>query len=377
MNSNRGQYNDSPLYNMKTPKKPPRRGSQEQATQQGQPVQGQGEAQPQGLKRHAFLSVALSFLLPVMFLVALIVQSNELRWAFLAAAALAVIAMWVLGAFVRSARNTLTVVYLALAAVIALALFINLQANGDSIAASRAQPAGITPDAAGLMEVMETATPEPTVDPAGTKSEAEKRLDGFFEAWMKNQIQVIRDYCSPAWINATVSPTNVLFQQLSGNIPVDYAIEEAGGSDGSSSRVITVRAYFPDGAEVVPKRMNVRMVKTNEVWYVVPNSLDTVPINEEEEAKAASSQVYVGNLALGSTKAPVVTDPPGTESDIKVYYNKAGKGKYSHVNRICPAVNSQWWPMEEFSFSLINSQEFKNLIPCEKCGAPARPAVSQ
>ena len=130
MNSNRGQYNDSPLYNMKTNKRAERKRPAPQVQPQDQ---GWAQAQPQqpgvaqGMKRHVFLSVVLSFVLPVLFLVALIIPVNELRWAFLAVTALTVLSMWILGAFVRSARNTLTVVYVALAVVIGLALFINQQ----------------------------------------------------------------------------------------------------------------------------------------------------------------------------------------------------------------------------------------------------------
>ena len=371
MNSNRGQYNDSPLYNMKAG----RSGKKNQPIQV--PVQQMSQAQPQapaqGMKRHGLLSVLLSFVLPVVFIAALIVPSNELRWAFLALTALCVLVMWVLGAFVRSARNTLTVVYLALALVIGLAIFMNQQTpEARGAMAGRSQQTSSQQENEGLLAVQITESPAPTTDPASLVSEAEKRLDGFFQAWMKNQIQEILKYCSPAWINATTSPTNVLFQNLSGNLPMDYRVENPGGSDGNSNRVITVLAHFMDGAAVVARRMNVRMVKTNDVWYVDPNSLDMVPVNEEEEQRA-STQVSAN---INTTIAPKVTDDPSVP-EIKVYYNKEGKGKYYHINKICPAVDSRWWPLAEFSFSLINSQEYKNLLPCQKCGAPARPSVGQ
>ena len=375
MNSNRGQYNDSPLYNMKTKrgsrKKPapvPRSQEQEQGW-----AQSPQESEPQGIKRHVFLSLVLSFLLPLLFLASLIVPSNELRWAFLAVTALSVLSMWILGAFVRSARNTLTVIYVALSVVIGLALFIDQQSpEALQAIATRNPPSAVQQDQQALMNAMATEAPEPTTDPSSLIPEAQKRLKGFFDAWGKNQIQEILKYCSPAWINATPAHTNVLFQSLSGNIPLDFEVENDNGSDANANRVITVKAHFQDGAETKAYRLNVRMVKTNDVWYVDPNSLDLVPVNEAAEQKASISN----NMVINTTIAPEVTKDPN-EPQIVVYYNKEGKGKYYHTDKHCPAVASQWWPLTEFSFDLINSREFKNLLPCQKCGAPPRPSVGQ
>lgn len=374
MNSNRGQYNDSPMYNMKNRRSGRRREPiQVPDAPQAPEARPQTAAPEQGMKRHGLLSAMLSLVLPALFLVCLLVPANEARWAFLGLTAFCLLSMWVLGAFVRSARNTLTVIYLALAAVIALALFMNQQTpEARNAAAGRNVTAAAPEENQAPLAVQVTAAPAPTADPASLVSEAEKRLDGFFQAWMKNQIQEILKYCSPAWINNTAAPTNVIFQNLSGNLPLSYQVESAAGSDANTSRVITVRAVFQDGAETVDMRINVRMVKTNDIWYVDPNSLDLIPVNEEEEQKAAAR--ILPNI--NTTKAPVATPDPN-QPDIKVYYNKAGKGKYYHADKICPRVDSQWWPLEEFSFSLINSQEFKNLLPCEKCGAPARPSVNR
>lgn len=375
MNSNRGQYNESPMYNMKNkrperkkPAPPPR--FQEQAPTQDQPSQ---EGTAQGIKRHVFLSLLLSFVLPALFLLSLFVNSSELRWAYLGLAALAVLSMWVLGAFVRSARNTLTVVHVALAAVIGLALFINQQ-SPEALRTIAAQnpPSAVQQDTQPLMDAMPTEAPQSTTDPSILISEAQKRLKGFFDAWGKNQIQELLKYCSPAWINSTQAPTNVLFQSLSGNIPLDFEVENDSGSDTSANRVITVRAHFQDGAATALYRLNVRMVKTNDVWYVDPNSLDLVPVNEAAEQKASVQN----NMVVNTTIAPKVTEDPNVPK-VVVYYNKEGKGKYYHADKYCSAVASQWWPLTEFSFDLINSREYKNLLPCSTCGAPARPSVSQ
>ena len=386
MNSNRGQYNDSPLFNMKAKRPEKKKPAPQEQEQQvwGQNIQPRQDSvwaqtrQPQqetaqGMKRHVFLSMVLTLVLPALFLVALIVQANELRWVFLAVTALSVLTMWVLGAFVRSARNTLTAVYAALSVVIGIALFINQQ-SPESLRtiAARNPPSAVQQDGQGLMNAMPTQTPEPTEDPSVLASTAQNRLAAFFQAWEKNQIQEILKYCSPAWINETQAPTNELFMKLSGNIPLDFGIENDNGSDAGSDRVITVWAVFQDGADTNKYRINVRMVKTNNVWYVDPKSLDLVMINEEAEQRASIQN----SMVINTTIAPTVTSDPNAPK-VVVYYNKAGKGKYYHANKICDAVDSQWWPLTEFSFDLINSQEYKNLLPCQKCGAPARPSVTQ
>ena len=263
MNSNRGQYNDSPLFNMKN-KRPERKKPAGQPTQQNpQNTQTQGtwaqmpaEGEAQGMKRHVFLSVLLSIILPVLFLAALILPVGEVRLAFLAITLLAIASMWILGAFVRSARNTLTVIYVALGVVIGLALFIQQSPDAVRSSAVLNPPSAVQQDQQASLDAMPTVTPEPTTDPSSLISEAQKRLEGFFDAWKRNRIQEILTFCSPTWINNTPSPENVLFQNLSGNIPVDYAAENISGSDGNNSRVLTYRAYFQDGGETVARRLN-------------------------------------------------------------------------------------------------------------------------
>ena len=43
----------------------------------------------------------------------------------------------------------------------------------------------------------------------------------------------------------------------------------------------------------------------------------------------------------------------------------------------CPAVDERYWPLSSFSFDLINSQEYKNLVRCPRCNPPERPAVGR
>ena len=180
MNSNRGQYNESPMYNMKNKRQEKKRPAPQPANEDQGWARMPPEGEAQGMKRHVFLSVVLSFVLPILFLVSLIIPSNELRWAFLIVTVLSVFTMWLLGAFVRSARNTLTVIYAALAVVIGLALFMNQQSPEALRAiATRNPPSAVQQDEQALLNAMPTETPAPTTDPESLKPEAQRRLESI------------------------------------------------------------------------------------------------------------------------------------------------------------------------------------------------------
>ncbi len=365
MNSNRGQYNASPMYNLKN-KRLERKKEEELEPKNA----------PDTEQRHMLLSLLLSIGLPALFLVCLMVPSAMLRWVFLGLAGVSVLAMWLLRAFVRSARNTLTVIYAALSVVIALALFISRPAPETRMASAAAQTqTSLYSDAdeGGANAVpneMNTPAPEEEEEEdASAVPEAQARLDAFFQAWIKNSVTEIKEYCLPSWVHEQQSAETELFQKMRRSRPMDYLIEDRSGGDAANSRIITVKATFNDNGETVVKRMRVIMRKINDVWYVDPNSLDGVKVDEAAEAAAqASSQM------IASTIAPTA-EPKAEGESVTVYYNVHG-GKYYHMTPTCSAVDSSYWPLTgEIPFELINSKEYSKLLPCAKCGAPARPAA--
>lgn len=365
MNSNRGQYNSTPLYNLKSKRSADKR------------LMAQKAAGPK--KRYTALSIVLSIGLPVFFLAALIFPVPLLRWGFLAAAAVSVLLMWVLGAFVRSARNMLTVFYLALAVVLGLAMFMDRQTpESRNIAVSRVNQENLfnNPDMASvnaMLNEMSPATPEPTEEAEAQEqvSAAQLRLDAFFETWAQGSTSEMLTYCDPAWISEQQQPEATIFQMLMRTKPEKSSnvTEQMSGSDSDAMRIAQVKARFQDGGTNVLRRMNIILKRVNGVWYVDPKSLDGVDVDEAAELLAEQNRVM-----SASTIAP--TDTPGPQSGITVYYNEDG-GKYYHANRTCEAVRSEYWPLTAFSFDLINSQPFKNLKPCTKCNPPERPGVLQ
>ena len=369
MNYNRGQYNESPLYNLKN-KRAERKREEDMELEQG--------GSPASQQRHTALSLLLSIGLPVLFLVCLFVANTPLRLIFLVLTGLCLLVMWMKRAFVRSARNTLTVVYLALAAVIALAVLINQTPESRSASASAQGQTSLYSNQDGNVNAYVPETPAPSPEPeteaenTAAISEAQARLEAFFDVWASKNVTVMKEYCLPSWVNEQQSAETVLFQMLRRSTPVGKPEVEdtSGGADGANSRIITVKVAFDENGESIVKRMRVILRKINGVWYIDPNSLDGVKVDEAAEAAAQASV-----QKIASTIAPTDVPNPNT-SGITLYYNLHG-GKYYHTKPNCEAVDPSYWPLlGEFPYELLNSKEYSKLLPCSKCGAPARPNVN-
>ena len=196
MNSNRGQYSFTPLYNLKSKRQEEKKAEQQAA-----------DAAAVKRNRYALLSIMMSLVLPALFIVALLLPNNSVRWVFLGLAFVSLLMMWALRAFVKSARNTLTVIYGALALVIGLALFMNQQPPETRAAASTRldQSASfMDSDAASLNAMLNEiatdppATQEPEVLGA---SDAEQQVYRFFAAWSQGSASG-----STFWTRASKTP---------------------------------------------------------------------------------------------------------------------------------------------------------------------------
>lgn len=365
MNGNRGQYTSAPLNNMKNKRAV-------QAAQMGH----QAPTPPQGAPRFGFLALILSLVLPVLFLLALLIPNQPLRWSFLIVTALAVIFMWILRAFVKNARGTLTVVYAALAVVIGLALFMDYQTPESRNTSSSIQDQGAlftNPDTSALNQLLSSnATPSPTSAVASNAiSLAQQQLESFLALWAQGNIPEMLKLCTPNWIAQQQSPEAALYQLIRMSTPLSYVIESVSGSEGDTSRTITMKINIMpiSGTGVETNRMHVLMFRINDAWYVDPQSLGGTPIDEAAELAQQNQPIQQ------STIAPTATPAPSDGNVMLLYYNSDG-GKYYHSKANCSAVAERYWPLDEFYYSDLNSQQFKNLIRCSKCDAPQRPGVN-
>ena len=372
MSSNRGQYTSAPLHDMK---------NQRPVQHVGTPVRPSGmyaPAAPRKDRRCAPLSVLMSVGLPVLFLLALFIPSLPLRLVFLGLTLVSVALMWALRAFSPSARSTLSLVYAALIVVVALALLISFQTPGNRRASTvKADPqevfsAEAAPNAlSGLIQSMPTETPASEVQMV---SAAQQRLQEFLQCWAENKVPEMLALCTPSWVAQQQSPEGELWTLMLNRRPIQYQIESAPGSDLDSTRTITMKVTFAKegSSETILNRMQILMFRSNGQWYVDPQSLGGIAINEEaEQQKLALWQQQ--NSFIGSTIAPTATPAPeGSEAALRVYYNPDG-GKYYHAKANCSAVRESEWPLTGIYYVELNTTRYKGLLRCPTCNPPERP----
>lgn len=211
----------------------------------------------------------------------------------------------------------------------------------------------------------EPALAEAPAPQAENASPLEERLMQFFEAWARRSVPDMLACCSPVWRDRQPHPEQVLAGIALESAPADYALENVDGGEGDVSRAASVKAHFcdPDG-EVTYKRVQVRMQKVDNEWYVDPFSLYAAVIDEEPRPASDSP-----------SDAPTAA-PAASAGGVLVYYNPDG-GKYYHGKANCPDVNQKYWPLEDIPYEMLNSQQYKALLRCPnpECGAPERPPL--
>lgn len=369
MNENRGQYTSTPLGNIK--KRPIR------------PVVSQETmvstvASQKGGRRFFALSLIVCVVLPLLFLAALIVQEPMVRWAFLGVTAVCVALMWVLHAFAKSARSTLSVIYAAMAVVVGLALFMNGQAPESRYVSNPgrqdAAAAFTNNDPSALGAALSSyTTPEPQENSnaaaaSATVSAVQQQLEGFLSAWAVGNIPQMLEYVLPSWKTQQTSPESALWNLTLDSRPVEFVIENIQGSDGDTTRTIVTRITLNErntGSIPVMKRMHVIMFRSGKTWYVDPQSLNGTNVDLEAEAALLNKPM------IATTVAPTASPAPQTANSVTVYYNPSG-GKYYHASATCEAVDQKWWPLTGFSYDVLNSPQYSKLLPCSKCNPPPR-----
>lgn len=369
MNGNRGHYASVPLNNMKNKK----------SLQSAAPMGGSTPRKESKVRRSGWLSVMVTVVLPVLFLLALLIENNVIRLIFLGAAAICVAAMWIMNVFAHGARSTLTIAYVALMAVIGLALVLGMQTPESRAASSTArnQTGQFTDkantDALSAYLASNATTPVPDtsyVIEENAVPAAQKQLENFLTEWANSNIPGMVALCTPSWVQHQQNPEGQLWNLMMNRVPTTYLVENVAGSEADTSRTLTVKVTFLNQGtgDTVVNRMEVLMFRVNDVWYVDPQSLGGTVVDEEAELARAQQE----SMRIASTKAPATPTPEPQDTDaLKLYYNADG-GKYYHNSPICEAVSQQYWPLSEFYYSDLNTTSFKNLIRCPKCNPPSR-----
>lgn len=369
MSDNRSRYSSAPMQNLKRMPRPPR-------GRAPQPPRTVGDFQDASMPSRSFalLQVMLTILLPIFFLVALIVRSTTLYWAFAGISSASLLIMWLLSAFVPNARLTLSFIHIAMILVALAAIWMSPsrpapQPNTQQAAGSQQgdiQSIFSRDSSASIRDMTVTegaadggAGPQQSAQP-NASSVAQQRLEQFMAAWVVVDYKGMVNLSVPAWVNQQKDPVQSMFQVRTNRTPVDYQITNISGSDADSTRTIDMLTTISKNNGEAPEKymIQVLMIRVNDVWYVDPSSLSSSQ-RVQDSSNTAPPEITV---------APLVTSDP----NMMIYYNPEG-GAFYHVDANCKRIKADYLPLKgSFRFSQVNDSEFSKLQPCETCHAPPR-----
>ena len=321
------------------------------------------------------LQLIMVVLLPIGFVVTLLVGGVSLSWGYIGVSMLFVMLMWLLHAFAQSARSKLTLIYVLAAAVIVARLIVSTPGSVTQRVVSRVDSSSIfnsnsALDTPSLSEIggngaEETAPPEATDVPV---SAAQMRLEEFMNYWALGDTDSMVSLCSPSWVDNSVMPKSDLFR-LTGMIkPTSYIVERVDGSNTDSSRAIMIVANVTqqDGSTLA-KRYQIMMVRSNDTWYINPNSLNSIGTVTADDTKPFEQ---ISSIITDATPSP--TPAPTINPMMVLYYNTDGGKKY-HADPYCPDVNPKYQPLTgTFMFKELDNAEYRTLTRCRRCNAPER-----
>ena len=373
MSLNRNRYSSAPLMHMKNQRQ--KQPSAREPHGSEPPILEERPAPKP--RRFAILQIVMAVGLPALFLLSLLLPSPLLRWAFIGIALFCVLLMWLLKAFVKNARATLSLIYIVLSVVIGVAL-----------ATSRMGSGARTPTKVDTSSIFSQSsvldTPElnlgavsPSADPSATPviSSAQIKLEEFMTAWTDNQSAQMLALCRPSWSANLESPERSLFNLLGLTRPSAYQIVNVYGSEADSSRTLEMLVDMEQSnGKQLTKRYQIIMVRVNDVWYIDPDSLNSIAVVDVTATPApGTTSVPTTQPGLITTNAPTPTINPG----MTLYYNTDG-GSYYHTDPNCASVkNKKYLPLTgTFSYAELNSSSYKALKRCATCNAPVRPSVS-
>lgn len=344
-------------------------------------------------------------ILPVVGLLAIFFQ--PVRWIFMLAAVAALAVMWLLRAFLFPGRMILSAVYgLLLVFTLVTALSAQNQTGmtpqANLFMTSAPAPAATgTPLFSAMYSTMGTSVPDgyyddgldadlPEMGVAGgsedesagdaglsdagasayvpdVKTDAEIALENFMEKWRKGIVADMVEYTAPSWRASLADPpARNLFWKFGQKPLVEWRQMAAPtGTDASTARTITIQADVNYSGETRTYEYQVITLFENEMWYVDPDSLSTGILVEQ------ATPTPDPNMTPAPTQEPTPTPAPSSKT--KLYYNKNG-GKRYHADPECSTVSKEYLPLKSFTYGNLSKEPYSELIPCEKCNAPARPS---
>ena len=364
MSAKRNHYTSTPLMRMD---KHPKSVEWEEA-----PVVLEHEATR--VRHYRLLQLIMIILLPIGFIVTLLLGNSSLSWGYVGVSLFFVLLMWLLRAFAQSARAKLTLLYVLAAAVVVVRLIVSTPGSVAQRVVSRVDSSSIFNSESALdtptlsdfeaTEAITTAEPNATDIP---KSPAEVRLDEFMYYWMTGDQDGEVSVCTPSWVDNEDNPKGVLFRLIGFEHPTSYYVERVDGSNTDSSRAImmVVNISKQDGTTTA-KRYQIMMVRSNDVWYINPNSLNSIA------TVTADDQPFEQVSSIITDATPSPTPAPTVNPQMVLYYNPDG-GQYYHIDPYCNSVSKEYQPLKgTFYFSELDNADYRTLKRCRECHAPVR-----
>ncbi len=302
--------------------------------------------------------------LPLLFILAMIFAAPALKWIFLAGAVAGIILMWMRDVVSPNMRLTLSLV-LGVMAVVALVGALNGAPVDAKNPANPGQNSGMTQQNQGMYPNPDQTTPtqQPTATPApeNAADDAVEQLMSFFYFWSVGNDDAMLNLTAPSWRASVDKPASALYVLLLNRIPQDdYEVTNITGTDSDVMRTATVKVTVDknDGRSKMDRyAFKVIMKKEDGIWYVDPQSLSS---NEKETATETAASANTT-----PTQPPLYTGTPTTV----LYYNANGGSMY-HLDPDCRSVGKKYKPMASFLFSQLDQAPYKELRPCQECGAP-------
>ena len=94
------------------------------------------------------------------------------------------------------------------------------------------------------------------------------------------------------------------------------------------------------------------------LWYVDPGSLQIFE--------------YTADGPYADTASETAEETPEAAENTMLYYCPEG-GEYYHADQNCQRVNEKFLPLKgSFTYGELENEAYKDLQPCNICGAPLR-----
>ena len=199
---------------------------------------------------------------------------------------------------------------------------------------------------------------DPTED-----EEIVRRVHEFMDCWNRNSLDEMLKICDSEWKTEAGNPRTELFAILANRTPLSYTLEKLEGSEGDALRTAEITALMDRHNYKDPVSLHFSIILKMEEdgqWYVEPMSLQTCEYTQDPATPEP-----------GPTAEPAEA-PAEITGETVLYYLPLG-GAYYHLDPECKSVNPRYRPMEgTFLYAEVNDEAYRELKPCEICGAPAR-----